>query len=173
MHIGSGLGGIVLFICGIFWLGEHPGFLAVLDFLFQLFLFCLLGKIVLVPAFYLGVLLKDWRIVLFGFSFMFSVFIRWMIVLLFDFRIGKVFPVWNSDTAFPTPWRVPSSFISCFRIFRLCGRLKDDPKKSGMASMALTFCAQSACSYTSRIILADSWPMISALVLRATPERIA
>ena len=93
MHIGSGLGGIVLFICGIFWLGEHPGFLAVLDFLFQLFLFCLLGKIVLVPAFYLGVLLKDWRIVLFGFSFMFSVFIRWMIVLLVDFRIGKVFPV--------------------------------------------------------------------------------
>ena len=93
MHIGSGLGGIVLFICGIFWLGEHPGVLAVLDFLFQLFLFCLLGKIVLVPAFYLGVLLKDWRIVLFGFSFMFSVFIRWMIVLLFDFQIGKVFPV--------------------------------------------------------------------------------
>ena len=85
MYIGSGLGGIVLFICGIFWLGEHPGALAVLDFL--------LGKIVLVPAFYLGVLLKDWRIVLFGFSFMFSVFIRWMFVLLFDFRIGKVFPV--------------------------------------------------------------------------------
>ena len=79
MYIGSGLGGIVLFICGIFWLGEHPGVLAVLDFLFQLFLFCLLGKIVLIPAFYLGVLLKDWRIVLFGFSFMFSVFIRWMI----------------------------------------------------------------------------------------------
>ena len=74
MHIGSGLGGIVLFICGIFWLGEHPGVLAVLDFLFQLFLFCLLGKIVLIPAFYLGVLLKDWRIV------------------LFDFRIGTVFP---------------------------------------------------------------------------------
>ena len=93
MYIGSGLGGIVLFICGIFWLGEHPGVLAVLDFLFQLFLFCLMGKIVLVPACYLGVLLKDWRIVLFGFSFMFSVFIRWMIVLLFDFRIGKVFPV--------------------------------------------------------------------------------
>ena len=93
MYIGSGLGGIVLFICGIFWLGEHPGVLAVLDFLFQLFLFCLLGKIVLIPAFYLGVLLKDWRIVLFGFSFMFSVFIRWMIVLLFDFLIGTVFPV--------------------------------------------------------------------------------
>ena len=93
MHIGSGLGGIVLFICGIFWLGEHPGILAVLDFLFQLFLFCLLGKIVLVPSFYLGVLLKDWRIVLFGFSFMFSIFIRWMSVLLFDFQIGKVFPV--------------------------------------------------------------------------------
>mgnify|MGYP007049300418 CR=1 FL=1 len=54
MYIGSGLGGIVLFICGIFWLGEHPGVLAVLDFLFQLFLFCLLGKIVLIPAFYRG-----------------------------------------------------------------------------------------------------------------------
>lgn len=93
MYIASGLGGIVLFICGIFWLGEHPGVLAVLDFLFQLFLFCLLGKIVLVPAFYLGVLLKDWRIVLFGFSFMFSVFIRWMIVLLFDFRIGQTCPI--------------------------------------------------------------------------------
>lgn len=93
MYIGSGLGGIVLCLCGIFWLGEHPGVLAVLDFLFQLFLFCLLGKIVLVPSFYLGVLLKDWRIVLFGFSFMFSIFIRWMIVLLFDFQIGKTFPV--------------------------------------------------------------------------------
>ena len=89
MYIGSGLGGIVLFICGIFWLGEHPGVLAVLDFLFQLFL----NPQYLYDTFYLGVLLKDWRIVLFGFSFMFSVFIRWMIVLLFDFRIGTVFPV--------------------------------------------------------------------------------
>ena len=96
MHIGSGLGGIVLFICGIFWLGEHPGVHAegheALNGIGRA-LFCLLGKIVLIPAFYLGVLLKDWRIVLFGFSFMFSVFIRWMIVLLFDFRIGTVFPV--------------------------------------------------------------------------------
>lgn len=93
MHIGSGLGGIVLFISGIFWLGEHPGALAVLDFLFQLFLFYLLGKIALVPAFYFSILLKDWRIMLFGFSFMLSVLIRWMIVLLFDLRIGKSFPV--------------------------------------------------------------------------------
>ena len=87
----SGLSTVILFLWVVFWLGDE--WMWLLDFLLQLFLFCLLGKIVLVPAFYLGVLLKDWRIVLFGLSLMVSVFIRWMIVLLFDFRIGKTFPV--------------------------------------------------------------------------------
>ena len=90
MHLG---GIIVLFLVSVFWLAKHPEWVPFVDFVFQFFLFCLLGKIVLVPTVWLGVVLKNWHIPLFGFSFMFSVFIRWMLVLLFDFRIGTVFPV--------------------------------------------------------------------------------
>lgn len=90
MHLG---GIIVLFLVGVFWLAKHPEWVPFVDFVFQFFLFCLLGKIVLVPTVWLGVVLKNWHIPLFGFSFMFSVFIRWMLVLLFEFRIGTVFPV--------------------------------------------------------------------------------
>lgn len=48
----SGLSTVMLFLGAVFWLGDEWRWL--MDFLLQLFLFCLLGKFILVPAFFFG-----------------------------------------------------------------------------------------------------------------------
>ena len=100
MHaIFSGLSRVVLFLGVVFWLGDEWVWL--LDFLLQFFLFCLLGKFVLIPAFYLSAAFKSARIFCFGIAFMLSILIRWMVMLLFDFRVGEVFPVVESWYGIP------------------------------------------------------------------------
>ena len=49
----SGLSTVMLLLGAVFWLGDEWRWL--MDFLLQLFLFCLLGKFILVPAFFLAV----------------------------------------------------------------------------------------------------------------------
>ena len=48
----SGLSTVMLLLGAVFWLGDEWRWL--MDFLLQLFLFCLLGKFILVPAFFLA-----------------------------------------------------------------------------------------------------------------------
>lgn len=86
----SGLSMGILFLGAVFWLGDE--WMRLMDFLLQLFLFCLLGKFILVPAYFLATAFRSARILFFGISFMVSVFIRWMVILLFDFRVDKAFP---------------------------------------------------------------------------------
>ncbi len=107
MHLG---GIIVLFLVSVFWLAKHPEWVPFVDFVFQFFLFCLLGKIVLVPTFWLGVVLKNWHIPLFGFSLMVSVFIRWMLVLVFDFKVANTFQI--VETWYGIPRRHPSGALA-------------------------------------------------------------
>ena len=46
----SGLSTVMLLLGAVFWLGDEWRWL--MDFLLQLFLFCLLGKFILVPAYF-------------------------------------------------------------------------------------------------------------------------
>ena len=87
----SGLSTVMLFLGAVFCLGDEWRWL--MDFLLQLFLFCLLGKFILVPAFFLATAFRSARILCFGIALMISVFIRWIAILIFDFRVDKVFPV--------------------------------------------------------------------------------
>ena len=87
----SGLSTVMLLLGAVFWLGDE--WMWLLGFLFQLFLFCLLGKIVLVSAFFLATAFRSARVLCFGIALMGSVFIRWMVILIFDFRVDEVLPV--------------------------------------------------------------------------------
>ena len=87
----SGLSTVMLFLGAVFWLGDEWRWL--MDFLLQLFLFCLLGKFILVPAFFLATAFRAARILCFGIALMISVFIRWIAIRIFEFRVDKVFPV--------------------------------------------------------------------------------
>lgn len=144
----SGLSTVMLFLGAVFWLGDEWRWL--MDFLLQLFLFCLLGKFILVPAFFLATAFRSARILCFGIALMISVFIRWIAILIFDFRVDKVFPVVECCTVFRTQYFAPGSSISRFRGRRSWMGLRTAfgarAKKSGIPSMALTFCAQSTCS---------------------------
>lgn len=145
----SGLSTVMLFLGAVFWLGDEWRWL--MDFLLQLFLFCLLGKFILVPAFFLATAFRSARILCFGIALMISVFIRWIAILIFDFRVDKVFPVvecWHG-----IPYTILCAWLVYLALSRTsfmgwgCGRLSElERKKSGIPSMALTFCAQSTCS---------------------------
>lgn len=114
MHLG---GIIVLFLVSVFWLAKHPEWVPFVDFVFQFFLFCLLGKIVLVPTFWLGVVLKNWHIPLFGFSLMVSVFIRWMLVLVFDFKVANTFQI--VETWYGIPYSLACAAVIHLVLWRL------------------------------------------------------
>ena len=86
----SGLRMLFVFLIAVFCLGNE--WMWLLDFVFQLVLFCLLGKIVLVSAFFLAGALHSWRIFCFALAFMLSIFIRWMVRLFLDFRVEAAFP---------------------------------------------------------------------------------
>ena len=139
----SGLSTVMLFLGAVFWLGDEWRWL--MDFLLQLFLFCLLGKFILVPAFFLATAFRSARILCFGIALMISVFIRWIAILIFDFRVDKVFPVvecWHG---------IPYTILCAWLVGRrswmgLRTAFGARAKKSGIPSMALTFCAQSTCS---------------------------
>lgn len=105
------LSALFLIICGAIWLVWHPGWQPFFDFVFQLILFIILGKLVLVPTFYLSALLKNGKIFLFGISIMLSVFIRWMIALLTSFRVAKHFPVVEYG------WGIPYSLVCAAVVF--------------------------------------------------------
>ena len=87
----SGLSMVFFLFAVVFWLGDD--WKPFLDFLLQLFLFCLLGKIVLVPSLLLAAALDSWRILCFAIALMVSVFIRWMIALFLGIRVGEAFPI--------------------------------------------------------------------------------
>jgi len=97
----SGLSTVMLLLGAVFWLGDEWRWL--MDFLLQLFLFCLLGKFILVPAFFLATAFRSARILCFGIALMISVFIRWIAILIFDFRVDKVFPVVECWHGIPYP----------------------------------------------------------------------
>ena len=102
---------LFLIVCCSFLLIWRPEWQPFLDFAFQLVLFIILGKLVLIPAFYVSVLLKNWKIFLFGISLMISVFIRWMIVLLTGFRVAKHFPIVEYG------WGIPYSLACAAVVF--------------------------------------------------------
>lgn len=87
----SGLSMVMLFLGTVFWLGDEWVWL--LRLFLQSFLFYLLGKLVLVSAFFLATAFRSARVLCFGIVLMVSVFIRWMVMLIFDFRVDKVLPV--------------------------------------------------------------------------------
>ena len=87
----SGLSTVMLFLGAVFWLGDEWVWL--LRLFLQSFLFYLLGKLVLVSAFFLATAFRSARVLCFGIVLMVSVFIRWMVMLIFDFRVDKVLPV--------------------------------------------------------------------------------
>ena len=87
----SGLSTVMLLLGAVFWLGDE--WMWLLGFLLQSFLFCLLGKLVLVSAFFLTTAFRSARVLCFGIALMGSVFIRWMVILIFDFRVDEVLPV--------------------------------------------------------------------------------
>ena len=87
----SELSTVMLFLGAVFWLGDEWVWL--LRFFLQSFLFYLLGKLVLVSAFFLATAFRSARVLCFGIALMVSVFIRWMVMLIFDFRVDKVLPV--------------------------------------------------------------------------------
>ena len=87
----SGLSMVMLFLGAVFWLGDEWVWL--LRLFLQSFLFYLLGKLVLVSAFFLATAFRSARVLCFGIVLMVSVFIRWMVMLIFDFRVDKVLPV--------------------------------------------------------------------------------
>ena len=87
----SGLSMVMLFLGAVFWLGDEWVWL--LRLFLQSFLFYLLGKLVLVSAFFLATAFRSARILCFGIALMISFFIRWIAILIFDFRVDKVFPV--------------------------------------------------------------------------------
>ena len=87
----SGLSTVMLLLGAVFWLGDEWVWL--LRFFLQSFLFYLLGKLVLVSAFFLATAFRSARVLCFGIALMGSVFIRWMVILIFDFRVDEVLPV--------------------------------------------------------------------------------
>lgn len=95
----SGLSTIMLLLGAVFWLGDE--WMWLLGFLLQSFLFCLLGKLVLVSAFFLATSFRSVRVLCFGIALMGSVVIRWIAMLIFDFRVDKAFPVVESWYGIP------------------------------------------------------------------------
>ena len=87
----SGISTFVSFLILVFWAGEDWLWLS--ELLFQLALFIILGKIIFSCAFFLSALFNSGRPLLIGGAFMSSVFLRWMLWLLFHFDIEAVFPI--------------------------------------------------------------------------------
>ena len=87
----SGISILVSFLVLLFWAGEDCLWLS--EVLYQLALFILLGKITFSCAFFLSALFNSGRPLLMGGAFLSSVFIRWMLWLLFRFKLETIFPI--------------------------------------------------------------------------------
>lgn len=87
----SGISTFASFVILLFWAGEE--WLWRSEVLFQLALFIILGKIVFSCALFLSALFNSGRPLLMGGAFMSSVFLRWMLWLLFCFDIEAVLPI--------------------------------------------------------------------------------
>ena len=122
----SGLSMVMLFLGAVFWLGDEWVWL--LRLFLQSFLFYLLGKLVLVSAFFLATAFRSARILCFGIALMISVFIRWIAILIFDFRVDKVFPVvecWHG-----IPYTILCTWLVYLALSRGCGRLSELERKN-------------------------------------------
>lgn len=114
----SGISMLVSFLVLLFWAGEDCRWLS--EVLYQLALFILLGKITFSCAFFLSALFNSGRPLLMGGAFLSSVFIRWMLWLLFRFELETIFPI--IGTCHGIPYTVLCAALVYFLILLLFNR---------------------------------------------------
>lgn len=83
--------GFVSFLVLLFWVGED--WLWLFNGLFQLGLFIFLGKLTFSCSFFLSALFNSVRPLIIGAAFMLSIFLRWMLRLIFQVDMEATFPI--------------------------------------------------------------------------------
>lgn len=117
----SGISMLVSFWVLLFWAGEDG--LWLLEVFFQLILFIILSKIIFSYAFFLSALFNSGRPLLIGGAFMSSVFIRWMLWLLFRFEVETVFPILGTCHGIPYTFLCAALVYFLILLFINRGRL--------------------------------------------------